>query len=456
MFPRPTTTVKALKPATVRSIAEMFDQFEPRGDRRELRQELERLVRRGSQSVRVLAQNDSDHFIDAGEVLGIDRLLIERHENAAEWSRDVDVIASLPRRYHDGYVIVDEPIRPGGTGEAVLTGVVNVRVQRRNPAHGYAQPMPGRHQNLVSCYDGPVRILSWDADSNRLNDPTDGSFLTTPREFTPYAGDAADEHLPIVWAKGVLDPQYSLGRRSGERRLAYVAQSVTAAVVVDRDLDDDDGTDDVEDPDTVVDDDLEPGRGSVTFHEFRPSRYGPRIFPIAGFVQADGVDVPHQIILDTSASPFSAAKLARLLDAAALPTDSRVFVQGSSTLDAAGRRVTANDGVYYLTADASFDAGANTVTLTLDRDLLPLPDTLDGGDPETLGSVSLERWAPTEKYTDAADNLASETEPVWNWWEDESFTTGTPVVIEWQQNRWIIVPAACEVSGLDLTPDVEI
>lgn len=456
LLPGGSNGLARFRPQTIRKLLDAIDANRQTGDRRDDDAELQRLIDRGSQSGRVLVKNVSDRTVRTGEVLGVTRLMIAFDENSSAWAdADLSYHGRTPRVSQDAIVIAESPILPGQSGQCIDSGACLVKVQQRNPAHQFAKPMPGRGQNLVSCYDGPVRIVGW--STTRLNHPDSGELFEDLGDvFDPPVAEPADQHPPIYWARGILLPDREHGHRQSGLRMAYVAQSVTAAVVWDRDLDDDDETDDAEDPDIVIDDELIPGRGTVTFWEFGPSQYDRYQFPITGFVEVDGEPVLNRPIIDASGSAFPLAKLQRLLDETALPADSRVFVQGSSTLDAAGRRVTSNDGYYYLTAAADFDDDTQLLTLTLDRDLLPLPDVLDGDDPETLGSIALETWQPARKYTDGNGNLVAETEPVWNTYEDESITTGTPLDICRQQNRNVAKMPACAVSALDLTPDVDL
>lgn len=440
------------RPQTIRRVLDAIDANRQTGDRRDDDAELQRLIDRGSQSGRVLVKNVSDRTVRTGEVLGVTRLMVSFDENSAAWAdSDLSYHGSTPRVSHDAIVIAESPILPGQSGQCIDSGACLVKVQQRNPAHQFAKPMPGRGQNLVSCYDGPVRIVGW--STTRLNHPDSGEFFEDLGDvFGPPVAEPADQHPPIYWARGILLPDREHGHRQSGLRMAYVKESVTAAVTVDRDLDDDVDTDDDEDLDTAADDDLSPGRGTVTYHELQPSRYENRRWPISGFVVNDGEPVLDQILVDYSASPFPTEKIEGIFTS--LKSGTRIFIQDSSTRDAANRRVTSNDGVYVLVSDTTYASG--TATLFLDREILDLPETLDVDDPEALGNVALEVWAPVSKYTDGGNALVTEEDDVWNWWENVEFSTGTPVNTVRNLNRLFVLNGACAVTDLDLTPDVEI
>ena len=188
----PGDRINGFSASTWKQIANAVEAVEHGGNRRSLLREIERLIRRGTQSVRVLVQNDSGKDIDRGEVLGLDRLLIQRDENADAWQSDLDFAASLPRGHHRSFVVADEPIRAGGVGEAILEGSCIVKVQYRTALHGFALPVPGESGFLQTSQSGWARLFDVDT-TDRLNDEK----------------DANDEYLdpfPIHWARAYLNP----------------------------------------------------------------------------------------------------------------------------------------------------------------------------------------------------------------------------------------------------------
>jgi hypothetical protein len=210
----PGDRINGFSAGTWKQIAAAVDAVQNGGNRRSLLREIERLIRRGTQSVRVLVQNDSGKDIDRGEVLGLDRLLIQRDENADSWQDDLDFSGSIPRRHHRSFVITDEPIRSGGVGEAIIEGVANVQVQYRSGTHGFAVPIPNESGWLQSALSGWARIYDVDT-TDRLNNEVDGN------------GDFVDE-FPIHWARVWLNPLVN-GHPIGEVIQGQLMRDLSAA-----------------------------------------------------------------------------------------------------------------------------------------------------------------------------------------------------------------------------------
>lgn len=242
-----------------------------------------------------------------------------------------------------------------------------------------------------------------------------------------------------------------------QARFGYVDGSITSAAIADRDADSDPLTYDSEDPDTQVDDDLTPGRGTVHLWDFQISRRASQRFAIVGFYEPTPgePDYTRPIVTDADGQLES------------LTTDSRIYVEKS----------TRSTGFYYCTAAASHDAGQTT--LTLNEELTPLPDP--NPDPEVLGSVVPEVWKPVwQRDTDgqivladqsvhrvdengdaipgATEELPVRADPydVWNLWEQTSMTTATPLRVIREHDRWEVDNAGCAISELDMTPDVDL
>jgi hypothetical protein len=210
----PGDRVRGFSAGTWKQIASAVEAVEHGGNRRSLLREMERLIRRGTQSVRVLVQNNSGQDVDRGEVLGIDRLLIQRDENADEWQRDLDFAASLPRKHHGSFVVADEPIRAGGTGEAILEGACVVKVQFRARAHGFASPVLSETGYLRTEPTGWARLLDVDT-TERLNDAKDddGEFI---------------DPFPVHWARAYLNPLVN-GHPVGEVIQGQLVKDISAA-----------------------------------------------------------------------------------------------------------------------------------------------------------------------------------------------------------------------------------
>jgi hypothetical protein len=210
----PGDRVKGFSAGTWKQIASAVEDVEHGGNRRSLLREIERLIRRGTQSVRVLVQNDAGKDVDRGEVLGLDRLLIQRDENADAWQGDLDFAASVPRRHHRSFVVTDEPIRSGGVGEAILEGACVVRVQYCGRSHGCASPATGQTEYLQTAPSGWARVLNVDT-TERLNKERDAN------------GEYVDE-FPIYWARAYLNPLVN-GHPVGELIQGQLQRDIAAA-----------------------------------------------------------------------------------------------------------------------------------------------------------------------------------------------------------------------------------
>lgn len=210
----PGDRVKGVSSGTWKQIATAVEAVENGGHRRSLLREIERLVRRGTQSVRVLVQNDSGRDINRGDVLGLDRLLIRRHENPDAWQSDLDFAGSTPRRHHGSFAVTDEPIRPGGVGEAIIQGVASVPVQYRSRTHGFAGPIPNETGFLQSALSGWARICDVDT-TDRRNGEVDGD------------GEFVDE-FPIYWARVWLNPLVN-GHPPGEVISGRLMKDISSA-----------------------------------------------------------------------------------------------------------------------------------------------------------------------------------------------------------------------------------
>lgn len=477
---------------------------------------------------RLRVHNTTAATLPPRSVLMIDGPLITPAASRAEshWTVFPGFAGIVPvdRTEPTAIVITTQALRPGQVGEALLDGTFWVQVRIDDEAHQYAAPITGQTKRLRSDRVGPARILwrertPWPVPANYNHLPTvidrvdntqpppaeedgdrylldstgsshanwDGAppgslvqFIAgTWLEITPTTNDvvhSVNEDLdyrfdgtdwisgptgswpswPGVWCLIHLSSlQEQLA--PSQARFGYVDQSVTAAEVADRDADSDALTYDTEDPDTQVDDDLTPGRGSVHLWDFQISRRSDQRFAITGFNEP----VPGEPQYD---QPIVSDVSGRL---AALTAGSRVYIEQS----------TRSTGYYYLTADASADAGQTTLFLA--EDLAPLPEP--NPDAEVLGSVVPEVWAPVWKRdTDgqivlaeqsvsridesgdaipgATDELPVRADPldVWNLWEATSYTTATPVRVVREHDRWSLDHGGCGISDLDMTPDVDL
>ena len=303
--------------------------------------------------------------------------------------------------------------------------------------------------------------------------PTDGMFCVVTglaREYRFESGQwisqpigSMPEYLGPWCLIHLCDLQQQLA--PSQSRFGYVDGSITAGEVADRDADGDALTYDTDDPDTQVDDDMTPGRGSVRLWDYQISRRSDRRFPIVGFLDTGEVDGSGDPIYDYTQPIVTDPNgvLQYLSDS----TDDRLYVDHS----------TRSNGYYYLAGDAVHSSGQTRLPLT--EALSPLPDP--NPDAEVLGDLVTEAWAPVWKrdetgelvladqevfrVDEAGDPIPNATaelpvreEPVivWNLWEQTSATTATPVEVVREHDRWRVRHGGCTVSDLDMTPDVDL
>jgi len=74
---------------------------------------------------------------------------------------ELNTWASLPatQQHEQRFAILQEPVKSGKLGRALLAGVSPVQLTMTDPAHGYALPNPDDPQTMRSAWTGACRIL---------------------------------------------------------------------------------------------------------------------------------------------------------------------------------------------------------------------------------------------------------------------------------------------------------
>lgn len=112
----------------------------------------------------VLVRNDSGEDRAQFDVLAIDGTLVNSQEppdgNRPEFLRQIAVTGIVPTADYLGrFVILQEPIRPGEVGRAVIGGVTIARVDIRNEDHGFCDSDDNDPTKLESGATGTCQIL---------------------------------------------------------------------------------------------------------------------------------------------------------------------------------------------------------------------------------------------------------------------------------------------------------
>lgn len=99
--------------------------------------------------------------VDRHGVLGIDGVLITEGDNAEEYASRPSFEGVLPiTSEHLGkFVVLLEPIRAGGIGRAVLTGVAVATINVQDGNHTHADVDDSNSTRLASGFHGSARIL---------------------------------------------------------------------------------------------------------------------------------------------------------------------------------------------------------------------------------------------------------------------------------------------------------
>lgn len=109
----------------------------------------------------VYVRNDSGDAVAAYGVLGIDGILIDPADNAAEFAARIMIGGITPAAgTHEGkFVITVEPIADGAIGRAVLAGACIAKVNVADAAHTHADIDDGSTAALASAGSGTAEIL---------------------------------------------------------------------------------------------------------------------------------------------------------------------------------------------------------------------------------------------------------------------------------------------------------
>ncbi|MHC4877756.1 MAG: hypothetical protein ACYTGL_14770 [Planctomycetota bacterium] len=203
-----------MRHSSVRQLLDAMSAHEGAGNRQGLEDEIRRLITRGNQSVRVIVRNDSGSAVGRGSILGIEDVLLSRSANEAAWPGDLNFKGSIPRKHHRSFVVTEEPIPAGLTGQAVFEGHCVVKLRYRAGVHGFANPVIEETDHLETASTGWARIFEVDK-TDRINDETGDD-------------DEYIDPVPIYWAAVYLNPLVN-GHPVGDVVQGKLVKDISAA-----------------------------------------------------------------------------------------------------------------------------------------------------------------------------------------------------------------------------------
>lgn len=185
----------------------------------------------------VTVRNSSGADQDRYAVLEIGGIVISPTDNLRQFQSRPGFTLVLPTAESQRLVILQEPVRSGRVGEALIAGVSAVRVAMLDATHAYAKPTDGDATRLTSAAGGPFRILyaepgtgtKWAAVYFPVT-AGGSSFVRvvqiTGGEDTTYVGDTVDggEFMTIT---------FTLANYAGGYRLYSGGDLVLVAKIVD-------------------------------------------------------------------------------------------------------------------------------------------------------------------------------------------------------------------------------